>query len=115
MILTHITSIALAATFSTTAAWRLQLYDKPEYKDIVYTYTGDTIIGCHELPAKAKDKAESFHWYSNGFDLQLYADDYCKSYLGNSCHRDWHKKTLSSKAKNNIASWCVGCNNLQDC
>ncbi|KAL2215201.1 hypothetical protein M432DRAFT_642769 [Thermoascus aurantiacus ATCC 26904] len=102
-------SATILALSPLASAWGLHLYDKESYKGgEIYKATGHSSKGCTNLPASARNKAESMHWYSDYelFEVVLYADTGCKNELGKS-RGDWHLPAMSSKAKNNIESFKV--------
>jgi hypothetical protein len=95
-------------------AWRVQLYDKENYKTEIHDRSGKVGQPCKNL-GKHVNKAQSMHWDAtygivSKCRIRLYnAGDCSGKPLGDSDYTHWNVPAFSSKAKNKVNSYKIDC------
>ncbi|KAJ9631082.1 hypothetical protein H2203_001612 [Taxawa tesnikishii (nom. ined.)] len=112
MKLAHLIPAVLAAS-PLAAAWKVQLYDKELYKDIIHERDGTLKQPCKNLGSNV-NKAQSMHWDSCNLvtccKIRLYDSGDCSGNpLGDSGYEDWNLPAFSTKAKNKVNSYKIDC------
>ncbi|KAH7350380.1 hypothetical protein BKA66DRAFT_446989 [Pyrenochaeta sp. MPI-SDFR-AT-0127] len=108
-------TLLLAVVPALVSGWRLQLYDKELYVDVLEDRSGTLGQPCKTLAETKTNKVQSMHWNNDGLGLivcnvRLYDGNQCTgAKVGDALYDNWNVPAFSSVNRNRVNSYKIDC------